>query len=164
MKTCIRTVVPSLIVALALTGCVTNQVTGKLEWNPPKFFADPKVKAAELTAAQVAEKLALEFLLSAIQNKANGGKFDSAWVTSTGLNSLGDAVKDVPNDKAGPVIVKTIQDFTADPSTKPLAQKLAAAYVAANPQTPAEKTATLVGLANGVQSGTQKAVAATPSQ
>jgi hypothetical protein len=43
-----------------------------------------------------------------------------------------------------------------------MAQKLAAAYVAANPQTPAKRSATVVAIANGIQTGTTTAAQAQP--
>lgn len=117
-------------------------------------------------ATQVAEKLAGQIifstLLSAAQTEANGGKINSAWGISAGLNSISTIVSNLSNDQATAVIVDTATTFAGDTSMKPIAQKLAQAYLSANPQTSADKTATVLAISSGVQKGTQQATASLP--
>lgn len=125
----------AIIAALILTGCA--QVTS--------FLASP--------AGKTTEKVALNILLNAAQTYANGGKFDSAWAIPVALNSVTDIVSSLDNQVAASMIQSTITSFASDSTSRDVGKKLAAAFVAANPQTPTDKAATVIALSKGVNAG-----------
>lgn len=132
------------VLALAFTGCA--QLTS--------FLASP--------AGKTTEKVALNILLSAAQTYANNGKFDSAWAVPVALNSVSDIVAGLDNQAAANVIQSTVTSFANDSTSRDVGRRLAAAFVSANPQTPAAKAATVTALAKGASAGLEQASPGVP--
>jgi hypothetical protein len=153
-------IVALLLPALFLSGCVIDPVTGKKTFSAAKmeadfkaFQANPNVQAAERAAGAAV----LSFITSAATTEVAGNNFDSSFAIGAAMNSISAAVRTLPNDQAASLVSSTAQNFAQDTSTKPVARKLAQAYLAANPQTPAEKTAVVVALGTGATNGATSA-------
>lgn len=115
-----------------------------------KFQANPQTQFAEKEAG----KILLSVGLSAAVNFATGGTFDTAWAIPLALNSVSTAVKDTTsNQQAAALIDATVTSFASDPKLAHVGKDLANAFIAANPQTPAEKQAVVVALSTGASNG-----------
>ncbi len=132
------------ILALVFTGCASLT----------SFLASP--------AGKTTEKVALNILLASAQTYANGGKFDSAWAIPVALNSVTDIVSGLDNQAAANVIQSTVTSFANDATSRNVGRKLAAAFVAANPQTPSARAATVTALAMGASAGLSQGAQSSP--
>jgi len=121
---------------LAVAACSTLQ---KLQSNP---------------VVQQAEKAGWNIALNAAETYATGGKLDAAWAAPLALNSVSDLVKaTTSNQQAAAIIDATTQQLVNDPKFAHLGKDFANAFIAANPQTPAQKSAVVVALATGASQG-----------
>lgn len=121
---------------VAVTGCQTLQ----------KIQANPFV--------QQAEKLGWNVAINAATTYATGGQINAAWAAPVALNSLSELIKTTTsNQQAAALIDATTQQFVNDPKFAHIGKDLAKAFVAANPQTPAQKSAVVVALATGASNG-----------
>lgn len=116
------------------------------------FLASPQGKTTK--------EVALNILVAAAESYATGGTINAAWAIPVALNSISTVVKNSGNNtEAAQVIQNTVTNFSSDTTTKKVAQKLASAFVAANPQTPEAREATIVALATGASQGVTIAAA-----
>lgn len=120
--------------------------------NIETFLASP--------AGKTTEQVALNILVAAASSYATGGTINAAWAVPVALNSISTIVKNSGNNtEAAQVIQNTVTNFASDSTTKSVAKKLASAFVAANPQTPEAREATVVALATGASNGISIAAA-----
>lgn len=146
MKTIILS---TLLCCLSVTSCTTLP-DGTSQFDPKK-------------AEAIAGTVVLQALLSMAQTKFSGGDIDKAWAMSAAMNSISTVVKSLDNQQAAALIQGTSMQFAnGDPKFASVTTNLAKTYVAANPQTEAQKTAAVLALSTGISAGTQKAVNAVP--
>ena len=131
----------ALVIALAsLAGCAALKAAQAKPW------------------VQAVEKDAGKAVLSFVAGEFTGAHVDSAWAISTGLNTISDAVKALPNPQAAQLVEETAIAFSgaSDAQVKSVATQLAQTFGAANPITPADRSAAVVALATGVASALTK--------
>jgi hypothetical protein len=126
----------TMAAAALVVGCAGLQ---KLQSNP---------------AVQKAEQDGWNIALNAAETYATGGKLDAAWAAPLALNSVSDLVKATSsNEQAAALIDATTQQLVNDPHFSHLGKDFANAFIAANPKTPAQKSAVVVALATGASNG-----------
>lgn len=127
-----------LVGILCITLCACSSIQ--------TFLASPQGKTTE--------QVALNILVAAAGAYATGGTINAAWAVPVALNSISTIVKNSGNNsQAAQVIQNTVTNFATDSTSKSVAQKLASAFVAANPQTPEAREATVIALATGASNG-----------